>query len=141
MTIRALTSLFAAAAAAASLSVATALPATAESTPAVSSDVSTTAECIGPWQRNSVGSNRAMETCITGVGFGTFTAKTAVISTSFWTGYHGCVRREFLNAQGTVIHRSTEHRWGVNAGHTRILDWSGTAPTDFYTSRFVHWRC
>jgi hypothetical protein len=119
------------------------VPAAAETVGEVTvGEVTAAAECLGPWQYNSVGSNRAMESCITGWGTGTFTAQTAVISTSFWTGFHGCVRLEYLNASGVVVHRSTEQRWGVNAGHTRVIGWSGTGPVDYsLRTRFAHRRC
>ncbi len=138
MIIRRTIALIGAVAVAAGLSLAAAGPAAAKST-----DASVTATCIGPWQYNSVGSNRAMESCVNAIGSGIFRATTRVISTSYWTGFHGCVRMEFLNSSGVIVHTSAQQRYGVDAGRTRTVEWIGSAPVDYYlySSRFVHWRC
>ncbi len=100
------------------------------------------------WQYNSVGSNKALSSCYAESNFpnlGEFTAITQVISTSNWTGFHGCVKLEFIYSYtGEVVHTSGQQRWGVNAGQRRVLQWSGTMPSPnaFWNSiHFVHWRC
>ncbi|WP_117213633.1 hypothetical protein [Allorhizocola rhizosphaerae] len=100
------------------------------------------------WQYNSVGNNRAMSSCVETYDYttGLFTAYTQVISTSYWTGFHGCVRLEFIDTYtgGTVVHTSAQQRWGVSAGHRRLIEWSSTMPppnVSWNSRRFVHWRC
>lgn len=61
-------------------------------------------------------------------------------STNTAQGRHACPTR--TRPETAAGGGGAEQRWGVDAGRTRILAWSSTAPTDFYTSsRFARWRC
>jgi hypothetical protein len=127
-------------------------PAAAEPADATTSEASAAGTCLEfndlEWQYDSVGSNKMMASCFDSHTASTFVAVTQVWSLSYWTGFHGCVKvqflhRDYVNGTDTVLYTTSQQRWGVDAGRSRLLKWPGTMPAgmNWNAVYFVHWRC